>query len=81
MIRTLAPSSLPPDWQTHPAPLPLVELGRRWAEEKEHPVLKVPSAVRGEAGWNYLINPRHPDFSRIRRLEVKPFCFDLRFSG
>lgn len=77
-IRVLKPSSLPRDWQKYPAPLSLAELGSQWAAAKEHFVLKVPSVVVGAAGWNYLLNPRHPDFHTVRRLKVEPFTFDPR---
>lgn len=72
----LAPASLPQDWQRHPAPLSLAELGRRWTEAGEHLVLKVPSSVVGGEGWNYLINPRHPGFRMVQRLKAEPFTFD-----
>lgn len=39
-------------------------LGDRWITSGTSAVLKVPSVVTpGE--YNYLINPRHPDFSRV----------------
>ncbi len=39
--------------------------------------LMVPSAaIRGE--WNVLLNPAHPDFSRIIFRDHRPFEFDLR---
>jgi RES domain-containing protein len=40
-------------------------------------VLCVPSAVI-PMEWNYLLNPVHPDFSRIRVHAPKPFEFDSR---
>ncbi|MDQ2712833.1 MAG: RES domain-containing protein [Acidobacteriota bacterium] len=40
-------------------------------------VLLVPSgAIRGE--WNVLLNPVHPDFSRIEFRDPEPFEFDAR---
>ena len=77
-IRTVDPNTLPTNWQSHPAPLHLAELGRLWSEDKEHLVLKVPSAIVGDSGWNYLFNPRHPDFSTIQMLKKEPFTFDYR---
>jgi len=41
-------------------------------------VLIVPSALApGESNW--LINPGHPEFSRIRLHPVEPFRYDPRF--
>ncbi len=77
-IRVLEPSLLPHDWLKFPAPLALAEVGRQWAEDKEHLVLKVPSVVVRGTGWNYLFNPRYQDFNIIQRLRVEPFTFDAR---
>jgi RES domain-containing protein len=40
-------------------------------------VLKVPSAVI-EHEWNYVLNPLHPDFSKIRWDAPRKFAFDPR---
>jgi RES domain-containing protein len=76
-IRTVAESSLPRNWKAYPAPEALADLGTRWALARETAVLEVPSAViPGE--WNYLLNPAHADFARIRLDPPKPFAFDTR---
>lgn len=55
---------LPVGWNT-PQIAPSTQLlGDRWITSGASAVLKVPSVVTpGE--YNYLINPLHPDFSRI----------------
>jgi RES domain-containing protein len=40
-------------------------LGDRWLTDAPSAALRVPSALV-PAEWNYLLNPRHPDFARIR---------------
>jgi len=40
-------------------------------------VLRVPSAIVPEEN-NYVLNPEHPDFKRIRFLAFVPFRFDAR---
>lgn len=56
---------LPDGWRTIGARDVLQEMGRAWLESGVTAVLDVPSAVLpGER--NYLLNPRHPDFARIR---------------
>jgi RES domain-containing protein len=57
----------------------LQELGRRWLEHGESAVLKVPSAIVTEE-WNYLLNPLHADFRKIRLSAPKPFNFDQRIA-
>jgi RES domain-containing protein len=40
-------------------------------------VLKVPSAIVTEE-WNYLLNPLHADFAKLRLGSPKLFGFDRR---
>ena len=56
---------LPPDWKASRVPRSTQEIGTRWAHECRSAVLAVPSA-RIEEEWNYILNPRHPDFGRLR---------------
>ena len=68
---------LPEDWRLLPAPLSTRELGSHWVAESRSVVLRVPSiVVDGE--FNYLVNPRHPDFARLKIGEPQPFSFDPR---
>lgn len=57
-------NQLPDDWRTINARDVLQALGLAWLEGGQTAVLNVPSAVV-PAERNLLINPRHPDFSRI----------------
>nr|WP_294895817.1 RES family NAD+ phosphorylase [uncultured Pedobacter sp.] len=53
------------------------KLGNQWLAKMESAVLKVPSAIV-DREYNYLLNPAHPDFSKIKVLDVTPFNFDSR---
>jgi RES domain-containing protein len=71
--------ALPDDWTVDPSPVSTARLGDRWVEEKLSAVLAVPSVVvTGEV--NYLLNPRHPDFRRVRVGKPQPFKFDARLA-
>ena len=52
-------------------------VGRAWLERASHPVLEVRSAIIPEEP-NYLLNPRHPKFDRIKIGKAEPFAFDPR---
>jgi len=39
----------------------------------------VPSAIVVEE-WNYLLNPLHPDFAKLKLSAPKPFDFDRRLA-
>ena len=70
-------SRLPVKWDADPAPAGIQELGSRWAASRRSAVLEVPSAVI-PLECNYLLNPAHPRFSRVRIIGRVPFSFDAR---
>ena len=52
-------------------------LGDQWVRELKSAILQVPSAiVRGDS--NYLLNPWHKDFQKIKLIRTDPFEFDDR---
>ncbi|SEM77813.1 RES domain-containing protein [bacterium A37T11] len=53
------------------------QLGDQWLQQNNTAILKVPSAII-QTEYNYLINPRHPDSSKIKMDRVLPFTFDKR---
>jgi RES domain-containing protein len=52
-------------------------MGGQWLERGESAVLQVPSAIVIEK-WNYLLNPVHADFGKLRLSAPEPFSFDRR---
>ena len=73
------PKHLPEDWRRLPAPQSTRRFGTRWIREARSVVLRVPSiVVDGE--FNYILNPRHRDFGRLRIGNPAPFSFDSRLS-
>jgi RES domain-containing protein len=67
----------PKDWKAVPAPRSTMDIGTQWAEGTQSAVLKVPSVVI-ETEHNFLLNPLHPDFKRLKISPPKPFKFDSR---
>lgn len=53
-------------------------LGNQWLRDAKTAVIKVPSAVIKQE-FNYLLNPAHPDFKKIKLVGTEPFDFDERF--
>jgi RES domain-containing protein len=68
---------LPRDWRTHPAPPELQQIGDAWAKRGSSLALRVPSAVVPQQ-FNWLLNPEHSDFARLKIGKPEPFDFDLR---
>jgi RES domain-containing protein len=65
------------DWRHYPGPEALKDIGTAWVSKGSTAVLAVPSAVIPEE-QNYLLNPAHRDFKRIRVQKPMPFQFDPR---
>jgi RES domain-containing protein len=61
-----------------PSPPELAEIGDRFIRDGRAAILIVPSAL-APAESNWLINPRHPEFSRIRLRSTEAFEYDPRF--
>ena len=52
--------------------------GDRWLDEKRSVALIVPSLVGRPNERNIVINPAHPDFTRLRASEPEPVIWDSR---
>jgi RES domain-containing protein len=70
-------SQLPSNWRKIPAPPSLTAIGDEWFDSGNTAVLAVPSAVIPVEN-NYLINPLHRDFAKIKIHEPQPFELDPR---
>jgi RES domain-containing protein len=71
------PLRYPQSWRTYPYTSSTQRFGSTWAQNQHSVALRVPSAVvPGE--FNYLINPMHPDFAKLRIERPEPFRFDPR---
>jgi RES domain-containing protein len=68
---------LPADWRHISARGKLQVIGTEWARNRSAAILAVPSAII-PAETNYLLNPLHPDFRRIRIGRPLKFETDLR---
>jgi RES domain-containing protein len=71
-------SRVHPAWRSSPAPPELAAIGDSFVADRKAAVLIVPSALApSESNW--LINPQHPEFSRIRVHPAEAFQYDVRF--
>ncbi|MCH9648691.1 MAG: RES family NAD+ phosphorylase [Deltaproteobacteria bacterium] len=79
-VLRLDPQALPDTWRRYPASADLQDLGSRWARSGASAALAVPSAVIPQE-WNFLLNPRHPEFAAIEAMVPEAFAFDSRLVG
>lgn len=69
------PKDLPAGWMETPSPIAV----REWGTEQlqKHLALKLPSVII-TSEYNYLLNPLHAEFRKVRIKEVESFTFDRR---
>ena len=76
LVETLPLKDLPRNWRALDNQR-CRELGSAWAASGRSLALKVPSVVV-DGDWNLLLNPKHPDFAKVKIGAAKPFRFDER---
>lgn len=77
LMEVLDSARLPRNWRDHPAPASLQTIGDEWIRAAERAVLKVPSAIIVHE-HNFVINPRLPEFERIKFGKARPLDVDPR---
>ncbi len=79
LVEMLPNALLPVDWDNPMISPNTQAYGNRWLTENRSAVLSVPSVIIPQER-NYLINPAHPDFSKIRihREQTQRFKIDER---
>jgi RES domain-containing protein len=76
-IEVLNPLKINIDWNVFPCTFETPLLGDDFIKRNQACILKVPSAVvKGD--FNFLINPYHVDFYKIKITEQNDFPFDKR---
>jgi RES domain-containing protein len=73
------PEKLPEDWKQDPPPPSTAKVGDEWLRSGRSVILEVPSAVI-TAELNFILNPLHKDFARIRMGEPESFEFASRLA-
>ena len=76
-VMTLDPDDLPRNWSRDPSPQAVKQIGGFWVESRESVILQVPSTIV-PTEKNYLINPAHPDFRKLKIGSPIKFEFDPR---
>ncbi len=80
LVIRLSRSELPAYWAEYPAAKGTRDIGSEWAESMESVVLEVPSAIVPDES-NYLLNPRHREFRKLRIGNSEEFEIDARLMG
>lgn len=75
-----SPPKLPSHWRRYPSSKANAAVGDNWVRSGRSAVLRVPSATvpPGHVEYNYLLNPAHPDFGKIKIGKPSIFKADPR---
>ncbi len=76
-VLMLAEAELPVDWSVFPHHSSTQKIGDSFILENKYCLFRVPSAVT-KGDYNFLINPAHKSFGKIRIVQSDPFPFDNR---
>ena len=79
-ILELEINDLPKNWDSQPPILETQFIGDGFVNANEYAVLKVPSGIVPPE-YNYLINPKHKDTSKIKVISKEPMRFDKRIKS
>lgn len=79
-IETIGTGQLPKDWNKKARPRTCQRLGSQWANSNASLLLQVPSSIIPDEK-NYLINPAHKDFTKVKIIDHQNFYFDRRIKG
>lgn len=77
LIQKVDAATLPRNWRSYPAPPQLQMIGDDWVRSADSAVLEVPSAIVPMEP-NFLINPEHRDFRRIKTSDRIRLDLDTR---
>jgi RES domain-containing protein len=69
--------NLPAHWNAGPPDFQTMQIGDEWVRAGKSVALGVPS-VLSASEMNFLLNPRHPDFQRIKIRQPVEYRFDSR---
>jgi RES domain-containing protein len=79
IVSDLSKADLPLDWNSRPISPSTRTIGDRWIKMRSSAVLRVPSIVVPDE-HNYLLNPTHPDFTKIKIGKPIVYLFDPRLT-
>ncbi len=79
LVLELRSEDLPEEWRARAVSEGARQVGDAWQAAQASVALSVPSVIV-PAERNYLLNPRHPQFSELTIEDPQPFRFDARLA-
>ena len=72
-----AVKNLPANWNAEPPAIQTMQIGDDWVDTGKSVALGVPSVLT-TSEMNFLLNPKHPDFKKIKISQPIDYRFDSR---
>ena len=69
--------NLPVNWNAEPPTIQTMQIGDDWVQAGKSVALGVPS-VLSRSEMNFLLNPKHPDFKKVKISQPVDYRFDSR---
>ncbi|BBO91920.1 RES family NAD+ phosphorylase [Desulfosarcina ovata] len=79
-VQSLPKSKLPKNWNSLPIGPESVAVGKKWLDDKQFPILEVPSTIVPIES-NFVLNPLHPDFSLLEKGKPEAIHIDPRIAN
>ena len=79
-ISVIPADQLPDSWRHNPSPDILKHVGDNFIQEGKSLTLKIPSVIVPDE-FNYLVNPLHTDFKKVKIITRSLVTFDDRLIG
>ncbi|HRH34546.1 MAG TPA: RES family NAD+ phosphorylase, partial [Catalimonadaceae bacterium] len=76
-VEILSTPKLPENWKIYPPSSELKKVGDAFVRSNSSLILKVPSAIM-PLDMSLLVNPSHPDFSKIKILDCEELELEKR---
>jgi RES domain-containing protein len=77
MVITINTDLLPADWRAEPFPESTQKIGEDWVAGMRSAALRVPSVFVPQE-FNIVLNPKHPDFMKVKIGKPETFRMDQR---
>ncbi len=77
LVLKLDETNLPSNWYKNPISAELSAIGDRFVKEEKYLALQLPSAIM-PIEYNYLINPAHSHFKKIKAKSISKLDLDQR---
>jgi len=79
-VLNLEINQLPKNWREDPSPFENKKLGSKILIKNEFLIIRIPSTIVPQE-YNYILNPVHKNFEKVKIVDIMNFNFDIRIKS